>query len=570
VGRHHETDALLAGAAAEGIPDGALEKILRHHHAAGKADWGWARLDPLLARLSGGPSRARVAPLLQRAADLEPQGHIPALQRLYELRRAEENRQGMAWALERLVAAYRSRSMHDEASLMYDQLRQIEPPGRRAPAEPAASPGRAARAQTADAPAPRRAAGEMPAEVAAPAVPMGPADEEFVSSHLTEAEVFEKYGLVAEALQQLRQVTEKFPGHVATQERLAALVGAQGDRDALKPVLVDLAVARRAAGRILEAKEAARGAAEIGSLEPASRSLLERRSLLGPETPQPAPAAAVADDEDHETSVVFDDEAEAVPEEAAAPLAKALGGDKAPPPDVVEEIEFFLQQRMVEDARRKLEALATLGFGGPVLAQLAARAAEIAPAEEAALEPAVADAILAEDDSDLGAMIQSLEDELAAEPAAIATPQTFDEQSVGEVFEAFKQHVQAEVGSEDFRTHYDLGIAYKEMGLLDDALAEFHVALGSPDLLSDACSMLAICHRERGETGEAVKWYREALSKRADQDASVCGLRYDLAETLLEAGDREGALDLFRNVLESDPSYRDVQARVEDLEARRS
>src|SRR6185295_7154049 len=135
-GRHHETDALLAGAAAEEIPDGALEKILRHHHAAGKADWGWARLDPLLARLSGGPSRARVAPLLQRAADLEPQGHIPALQRLYELRRAEENRQGMAWALERLVAAYRSRSMHDEASLMYDQLRQIEPPGRRAPAEP--------------------------------------------------------------------------------------------------------------------------------------------------------------------------------------------------------------------------------------------------------------------------------------------------------------------------------------------------------------------------------------------------------------------------------------------------
>jgi tetratricopeptide (TPR) repeat protein len=572
-GRTHETDRLLAEPEAEGIPDAALEKILRHHHTAGRAEWGWARIDPLLAKLAQSGSRERVPPFLKRAADIEPQGHIPALQRLFELHRDEENRPGMAWVLERLVAAYRSRSMHDEASLMYDQLRQIEPPGRRAPADATEARARAAaEAASSDVERAPKGPGAVPLEGAAPAVPMGPADDEFVSSHLTEAEVFEKYGLVAEALQQLRQVTEKFPGHVAAQERLAALVGSQGERDTLKGVLVDLAVARRAAGKIAEAKDAARGAAEIGSLEPAARKLLESLALLAP-----VAAAPELGEEDAETSIVFEDE-ETAPAETAPPARAPAPGERMPPAEVVEEIEFFLQQGMVEDARKKLAALETLGFGGPTLAQMAARAAELAPVGDVEVEVEVEAAsegsgppVFAPDDADLGAMIQSLEDELATEPVPVAaTPTTFDQQSVGEVFEAFKQHVQAEIGSEDFRTHYDLGIAYKEMGLLDDALEEFRAAMGSPDLVSDACSMLAICHRERGETDEAVKWYREALSQREDQDAAVCGLRYDLAETLLEAGDSEAALDLFRNVLESDPSYRDVRARVEELSARRS
>jgi predicted Zn-dependent protease len=303
----------------------------------------------------------------------------------------------------------------------------------------------------------------------------------------------------------------------------------------------------------------------------------ERSSVTVPEAPaQPA---------EEEADIVFDDveEVEVVEEDAPAATARAPfvpegrtipvsvgpaepSGARTPPKDVLEEISFFVSQGMVEDARRKIDALRTLGFGGAELETIAASAGKAAPVEGAVV-PSLATPAHASDDADLGAMIQSLEDELAADsPTSSAV--NFDQQSVGEVFEAFKRHVDAQVGDEDYRTHYDLGIAYKEMGLLDDALAEFHAAMRSPELLSDACSMLAICHRERGEVEEAVRWYREALSGRNDADPSRCGLRYDLAETLLEAGDAEGALGLFRDVLEADPSYRDVRARVRELQER--
>lgn len=80
--------------------------------------------------------------------------------------------------------------------------------------------------------------------------------------------------------------------------------------------------------------------------------------------------------------------------------------------------------------------------------------------------------------------------------------------------------------------------------------------------------MLAICHRERRETDQAAHWYRRALEAPGGDPESAAGLRYDLGEVLLEAGDIEQALQAFRDVLEADPAFRDVRERVEQLETR--
>ena len=79
--------------------------------------------------------------------------------------------------------------------------------------------------------------------------------------------------------------------------------------------------------------------------------------------------------------------------------------------------------------------------------------------------------------------------------------------------------------------------------------------------------MLAICHQGRQDTGEATRWYREAIEASGSDPEVRAGLCYDLAEMLLQAGDRGGALDVFRDLLQADPSYRDVQERVGELEA---
>src|SRR5262249_30179527 len=143
------------------------------------------------------------------------------------------------------------------------------------------------------------------------------------------------------------------------------------------------------------------------------------------------------------------------------------------------------------------------------------------------------------DEAELSSIAAALDAEYgaSAEGVAAAPADPDAEQSIDEVFAAFKEHVRAEVEGGDFRTHYDLGIAYKEMGLVDDAIEEFRTASGAPELYREACSMLGLCHWERGESDAAIQWYRAALQAPGDEEAPLSGLRYDLAEILLQTGD---------------------------------
>jgi tetratricopeptide (TPR) repeat protein len=82
--------------------------------------------------------------------------------------------------------------------------------------------------------------------------------------------------------------------------------------------------------------------------------------------------------------------------------------------------------------------------------------------------------------------------------------------------------------------------------------------------------MIGMCHLERGEPDAAIRWYRAALDAPADEGEPMSGLRYDLAEILLATGDDYGALELFSQVVEVEPSYRDVKDRIEELRSRLS
>jgi tetratricopeptide (TPR) repeat protein len=171
-------------------------------------------------------------------------------------------------------------------------------------------------------------------------------------------------------------------------------------------------------------------------------------------------------------------------------------------------------------------------------------------------------------DDDLSTITAALESELFADEDEAVVPEAQSEQSLEDVFSAFKKHVAEEVSTDDFQTHYDLGIAYKEMGLMDEAIGEFHVAVKSSEMNREASIMLAICHRERREINDAAEWYRRALQAPGGDPESSAELRYELAEVLLEAGEVEQALEAFRALLDADPGYRDVRERIEQLEAR--
>ena len=103
---------------------------------------------------------------------------------------------------------------------------------------------------------------------------------------------------------------------------------------------------------------------------------------------------------------------------------------------------------------------------------------------------------------------------------------------------------------------------------MDAALDEFRIALGAPELYREACSMLGLCHWERGETAEAIRWYRAALDAPGGDEVRLSGLRYDLADKLEQTGDTQGAYDLFAQVVREEPGYRDVTRRVAALRSK--
>ena len=585
-GRGRDAIELLKLPHAKHIDDEVFGHIFRHHRDLGGIGALWDRMDPLLERWRQAGDGDRVRTLLVALSEIEPEGHAPALERLYRDHRDRGDEPSTRRLLDRLIRACRAGGRADDAARWQQELRQVAPSAiesQAADEEPApheAVPAAEPAAETwseATQPVEIASGGGLPVEFEAPAVPLNRADEEYVAGRLTQTEILEKYGLREQALQQVREVAGKFPGHVETQEKLVELLRESGTPHALRDALVGLAVARRAAGDVDAAK---RACAEARSIAPLARPMAEQLARLGlddrtrpasqpalaapapPEISRPAPAVrrapaarpatpAVAPEPaltttSHDGAILIDldamDEEESAPEPASVPAAAA-----GPTPRAALEAE-------------------------PQVAQVAPAAAPplsspIAPGVETPGIEFDADVDAAEDD-DLSAITAALEGELFADAAEPVVAEPESEQSLEQVFAAFKEHVEREVGTEDYRTHYDLGIAYKEMGLLEEAIEAFEHAVRSPEIGREAYAMLALCHRERDEMDAAARCYRRAIASVGSDGDARNNLRYELAEVLLHSGDRQGALDEFRDLLDADPSFRDVRDRIAELESR--
>jgi tetratricopeptide (TPR) repeat protein len=140
--------------------------------------------------------------------------------------------------------------------------------------------------------------------------------------------------------------------------------------------------------------------------------------------------------------------------------------------------------------------------------------------------------------------------------------------SFEEVFSEFKKGLQKVVKAEDVDTHYDLGIAYKEMGLIDDAIGEFNVArqgcLGKKKEV-DCLTMAAMLQSMMGDLQGAIDSYRMALTSEHSVGELELSLRYELASAHEAAGNLGKALGHLLKVQEQNPNYRDVGMRVEML-----
>jgi tetratricopeptide (TPR) repeat protein len=162
----------------------------------------------------------------------------------------------------------------------------------------------------------------------------------------------------------------------------------------------------------------------------------------------------------------------------------------------------------------------------------------------------------------------------AASPVTAASPSDSALGALSDVFEEFKEGMEDEGDSGDYETYYNLGIAFKEMGLMEEAIGEFQKAMKAvgSEVASEefvkCCNMLGLCFVEKGLPQVAVKWFARGLSSPGLNEEAYQALRYDLACAHEMAGDTKAALETFLDVYGVNINYRDVSEKIESLKNR--
>src|SRR2546425_6390666 len=168
---------------------------------------------------------------------------------------------------------------------------------------------------------------------------------------------------------------------------------------------------------------------------------------------------------------------------------------------------------------------------------------------------------------DLSAMI--LEDDLPVRDTRMKVadeePTGDEERDFQEMLARFKQGIDENIDEGDFQSHYDLGVAFKEMGLLDEAIAELQKALRSPDGKLKSSEALGVCFIDKGAYVVAESILRRALDLPASGDQERLGVLYWLARALEELGKRVEARELYGRVYAVDIRFRDVGERSKAL-----
>jgi len=379
------------------------------------------------------------------------------------------------------------------------------------------------------------------------------------------AEAAEAAGLVKDERHALTQLTRLAPEQTQHVARLNELGGTDEE----------------AAAEVMAAFEPA------AHSDPQTVSSIEEESVSESKTPS-APAGetefewnsvaettgAGFEEMELERGFAFEGEPERLPASPAEPKpnSQAVEEDRhaAIRTQELESVDFYITQGYVDiavdtlnllenqfgahpDIERRRQQLKSLSEGAPVVVESEPSMDSHSPISEDELAPAA--------------------DDSPAEAPAL-TAQVIDP-GLAEVFEEYRASAEVDSnGNGDYETHYNLGLAYKEMDLFEEALEEFQTAasLVSPDdgtsRYVQCCNLLGHCFMQKGVPQLAVKWLNKGLSAPSVSDDERQALRFELAAAHEQAGDLNRAMDLFTEVYGVNVSYRGVNERLRALQSR--
>jgi len=371
------------------------------------------------------------------------------------------------------------------------------------------------------------------------------------------AELYEKGGFAGKAVAVVRQLLRHDPGNLDARLRLVALLGREGLSG--------------------DAEHEVRAAAAQDALFPgdeAKLDFLHRAAECLPRSPVPRLLAAeilAARGKFYEALADLD-QAAAAGGGGGAEFAAAMARLLAMAEDDADRLEAcgFLWRRAgrPEEGLPLLErAVATVREAGD-----GERAAEMEALLESLRQGTAPGAMSFRDAARLlGGGVEPGEGavrEAGGEVAgdATGTGQPPPPEGAGITVEAavkrLREKVEEEIGESDIEARYELGIAYREMGLLEEAEAEFRLCRTYPDFYLNATVMLAETLAARGDKEGALACLEEVLAAGELEGARMREILYRKGLLLSDLGRGEEATAVFRAIHEEAPDYRDVARRL--------
>lgn len=373
-------------------------------------------------------------------------------------------------------------------------------------------------------------------------IPESEKAEKPIEESLAEADIFLRYGLYDEARALLESLKLRDRENIEVHTKLKSLYIDTGEKEQAIAECLILADLHHKSGNIERREVILKEAYEINPEDP---RLLER----APEHQ----AATEFTASSFKTSSVT---------EEAAPRLENYSED-------ITEAEFYTRQGLHAEAKAIYQKLLKIFPGEPVLKEKLAfvdkSISEPPSREKPHKEKPVEE--LKKPAPSPEPFIESTEEYVmndileAQEPA----PEPVLGNDVMDIFNEFKKGIEKELGSGDSETHYNLGIAYKEMGLLDDAIREFQVAKNDPKNLIPATNMLGICYAAKGLFPLAIESFKDTLSKIGARDESYWGVQYDLAEAYEKNGDTVEALRLCTELYGWNSKFRNISDKINSL-----
>jgi tetratricopeptide (TPR) repeat protein len=333
---------------------------------------------------------------------------------------------------------------------------------------------------------------------------------------IIEADIYIKYGLHENAKDALEPFTETEPENTDLRLRLKDIYIETGDKE-------------KAVGECLALSELYKDKWDVEN----SKRMIKEAYEINPEDPRLIGI-----------KVLLPPEEEVVVTAPGGPSIEDYNEEIA-------EADFYSRQGLLDEAREILERLRNLFPENEEISRklasldhMAEGEEEIVRVEETEEEPVVPEA-------------EVLEVEEVPEPAL--------DSDVMDIFNEFKKGLEKELEEEDYETHYNLGIAYKEMGLIDDAIKEFQTSRNDSKRFVDSSSMLGICYIEKGMYPLAIDVLRNAIEKMEDRNESYWVMKYDLAEAYEKNGNLKEALNFYTEVYGWNSKFRAVSDKIDEL-----